>query len=148
MAWTAERIAFITARFLAHGQSASQIAKELGDGTTREAVSGKLYRLGLRRLEGQRIRTLPRRPSPPAAAQLTRPQPPARPEPETVPSQLLTVPELTDTSTFVPFLAADDRHCRWIAGRKDGVTYVCGKRKARIGAFCAGHAALAYIPPK
>ncbi len=148
MAWTEERIAFIMARFLAHGQSASQIAKELGDGTTREAVSGKLYRLGLRRLEGQRVRTLPRRQKLPAAARLNKPQPPAPPEPKTAPSQLLTVPELTDTSTLVPFLAAHDWHCRWIAGRKDGVAYVCGKRKARTGAFCAGHAALAYIPPK
>jgi GcrA cell cycle regulator len=148
MAWSEERIAFIMARFLAHGQSASQIAKELGDGTTREAVSGKLYRLGVKRPEAQRVRALPGRRSPPAPARLTRPQPPAPPEPKTAPSQLLTVPELTDTSTLVPFLAADDWHCRWIDGRKDGVAYVCGKRKARTGAFCAGHAALAYIPPK
>jgi GcrA cell cycle regulator len=148
MAWTEERIAFIMARFLADGQPAGQIAKELGDGTTREAVSGKLYRLGVRRPEGQRVRALPRRPKLPARASRIGPQPPAPPEPKTVPSQLLTVPELTDTSTLVPFLAAGDWHCRWIAGRKDGVAYVCGKKKARIGAFCAGHAALAYIPQK
>jgi GcrA cell cycle regulator len=148
MAWTEERIAFILARFLADGQPAGQIAKELGDGTTREAVSGKLYRLGVRRAEGQRVRALPRRPKLLAASWRTRPQPPAPQEPKTAPSQLPAVPELTDTSTLVPFLAAAGWHCRWIAGRKDGVAYVCGKKKARIGAFCAGHAALAYIPPK
>lgn len=45
MAWTDERVE-ILAKMWAEGQSASQIAKELG-GITRNAVIGKVHRLGL-----------------------------------------------------------------------------------------------------
>ncbi|PIE14261.1 MAG: GcrA cell cycle regulator [Rhodobacterales bacterium] len=45
MAWTDERVATLT-KMWGEGQSASQIAKELG-GVTRNAVIGKVHRLGL-----------------------------------------------------------------------------------------------------
>lgn len=45
MAWTDDRVATLT-KMWGEGQSASQIAKELG-GVTRNAVIGKVHRLGL-----------------------------------------------------------------------------------------------------
>ena len=45
MSWTDERVETLK-RMWAEGQSASQIAKELG-GVTRNAVIGKAHRLGL-----------------------------------------------------------------------------------------------------
>ncbi|MBK1636335.1 GcrA family cell cycle regulator, partial [Rhodovulum adriaticum] len=45
MSWTEERVETLK-RMWAEGQSASQIAKELG-GVTRNAVIGKVHRLGL-----------------------------------------------------------------------------------------------------
>ena len=45
MSWTDERVAILT-KMWAEGNSASQIAKELG-GVTRNAVIGKVHRLGL-----------------------------------------------------------------------------------------------------
>ena len=45
MSWTDERVETLK-RMWADGQSASQIAKELG-GVTRNAVIGKVHRLGL-----------------------------------------------------------------------------------------------------
>ena len=45
MSWTDERVATLT-KMWGEGQSASQIAKELG-GVTRNAVIGKVHRLGL-----------------------------------------------------------------------------------------------------
>ena len=45
MSWTDERVETLK-RMWAEGQSASQIAKELG-GVTRNAVIGKVHRLGL-----------------------------------------------------------------------------------------------------
>ena len=45
MSWTDERVATLT-KMWSEGQSASQIAKELG-GVTRNAVIGKVHRLGL-----------------------------------------------------------------------------------------------------
>ena len=45
MSWTDERVETLK-KMWAEGQSASQIAKELG-GVTRNAVIGKVHRLGL-----------------------------------------------------------------------------------------------------
>jgi len=45
MSWTDERVELLK-KMWAEGQSASQIAKELG-GVTRNAVIGKVHRLGL-----------------------------------------------------------------------------------------------------
>lgn len=69
MSWTDERVETLK-RMWAEGQSASQIAKELG-GVTRNAVIGKVHRLGLsnRNEEGA---------AEPAAA----PAPEAKPEPK------------------------------------------------------------------
>ena len=141
MAWTDERVDFIKSEFLIHNRPASQIARKLGDGTSREAVCGKLYRLGVRRpaTPGARITQAIL----PLAARR-----PALPKPKIPIRQLLAVPELTDTSMLISLLSADARHCRWIIGRKDGVSYVCGRNKPLTGAFCADHAALAYKPPK
>ena len=46
MSWTEERVGALKKLWL-EGQSASQIAKQLGDGVTRNAVIGKVHRLGL-----------------------------------------------------------------------------------------------------
>ncbi len=51
MSWTDERVELLK-KMWTEGQSASQIAKELG-GVTRNAVIGKVHRLGLsNRVEG------------------------------------------------------------------------------------------------
>src|SRR5262249_22070585 len=46
MGWTEERIELLQRLWL-QGQTASQIAEQLGDGVTRNAVIGKAHRLGL-----------------------------------------------------------------------------------------------------
>ena len=46
MAWTYERVEMLTILWK-NGNSASQIAKELGEGVSRNAVIGKIHRLGL-----------------------------------------------------------------------------------------------------
>jgi len=83
MSWTDERVETLK-RMWAEGQSASQIAKELG-GVTRNAVIGKVHRLGLsNRVSGGKededetpVATAKPDPRPePAAA---RPEPAARP---------------------------------------------------------------------
>ena len=51
MSWTDERVETLK-RMWAEGQSASQIAKELG-GVTRNAVIGKVHRLGLSNRAGE-----------------------------------------------------------------------------------------------
>ncbi|MBJ2153611.1 GcrA cell cycle regulator [Pseudomonas sp. GX19020] len=80
MSWTDERVETLK-RMWGEGQSASQIAKELG-GVTRNAVIGKVHRLGLsNRVGGKDDEEAA--PAPAAAA------PPPRPEPvaEAAPAQ-------------------------------------------------------------
>lgn len=75
MSWTDERVETLK-KMWGEGQSASQIAKELG-GVTRNAVIGKVHRLGLSNRAG----------SPPAKAEIkpaakleTKPKPAPKPE--------------------------------------------------------------------
>ena len=93
MSWTDERVETLK-RMWAEGQSASQIAKELG-GVTRNAVIGKVHRLGLsNRVEGEDQPAAPAAPEPqpvaepvaaaaPAEALRVEPEPEPEPEAET-----------------------------------------------------------------
>ncbi|MCV2880082.1 GcrA cell cycle regulator [Sedimentimonas flavescens] len=74
MSWTDERVELLK-KMWSEGQSASQIAKELG-GVTRNAVIGKVHRLGLSNRAGGSD------PAPaPAAPAAAKPAPVERPEP-------------------------------------------------------------------
>lgn len=86
MSWTDERVETLK-RMWAEGQSASQIAKELG-GVTRNAVIGKVHRLGLsNRTEDAPAEApaaaapAPEAAAPPAAAPEAKPAPAPKPEP-------------------------------------------------------------------
>src|SRR5690606_22797372 len=79
MSWTDERVETLK-RMWAEGQSASQIAKELG-GVTRNAVIGKVHRLGLSNRVGGKGEE-EAAPAAPAPAPKAEPPPAAaRPEP-------------------------------------------------------------------
>ena len=77
MSWTDERVETLK-RMWNEGQSASQIAKELG-GVTRNAVIGKVHRLGLSNRVGGGHDEDEAAPAPVAAA--TKPEPAPRPDP-------------------------------------------------------------------
>ncbi|MCR8827467.1 GcrA family cell cycle regulator [Pseudosulfitobacter koreensis] len=78
MSWTDERVETLK-KMWGEGQSASQIAKELG-GVTRNAVIGKVHRLGLSNRAGSGT-TAKVEPKPKPAA----PKADAKPKPETKP---------------------------------------------------------------
>ncbi|MGR3464910.1 GcrA family cell cycle regulator [Limimaricola sp.] len=86
MSWTDERVETLK-RMWNEGQSASQIAKELG-GVTRNAVIGKVHRLGLSNRTGVAPQSAPAAPqaapapAQPAAPAAARPEPAAPAEPE------------------------------------------------------------------
>ena len=77
MSWTDERVETLK-RMWNEGQSASQIAKELG-GVTRNAVIGKVHRLGLSNRVGGGHDEDDAAPAPAAAA--AKPEPAPRPDP-------------------------------------------------------------------
>ena len=73
MSWTDERVELLK-KMWGEGQSASQIAKELG-GVTRNAVIGKVHRLGL----SNRVGGAPAKPEPKAKAPEAKPRPTPQP---------------------------------------------------------------------
>ncbi len=89
MSWTDERVELLR-KMWSEGQSASQIAKELG-GVTRNAVIGKVHRLGLSNRGGAPVPGVDEPAAPPApVAEAPRPEP--RPRPQLVKTQ----PEVAD----------------------------------------------------
>ncbi len=83
MSWTDERVELLK-KMWGEGQSASQIAKELG-GVTRNAVIGKVHRLGLsnRSAGGASAKPAPaKEAAKPAAKSNAKPSKPAAPKPE------------------------------------------------------------------
>ena len=142
--WNDDRVDSLT-RLWREGLSASQIARSLG-GVTRNAVIGKVHRLGLsgratphvpgaRRPEAGRGERRLRRPTPAPAVRTYR-------ESATVTPLTLPVPE----TGLASVLSIRYGQCRWPMGDplSDGFR-LCG-REARRGAYCAAHGALAYRP--
>lgn len=82
MSWTDERVETLK-KMWGEGQSASQIAKALG-GVTRNAVIGKVHRLGLSNRNGgggSAAKSEPAKEAPKAAAPKPAPKPEPKPEP-------------------------------------------------------------------
>jgi GcrA cell cycle regulator len=81
MSWTDERVDLLK-KMWGEGQSASQIAKELG-GVTRNAVIGKVHRLGLSNRSGGGGTAAPSKPAPVKEAEPATKAEAAKPAPET-----------------------------------------------------------------
>ena len=154
MGWTDERVEMLKKLWL-DGLSASQIAKQLG-GVTRNAVIGKVHRLGL---SGRAA------PSQPARPAFKAPRP-ARPAATTVPVARRAVPpqgrEAASPATRAPspplapqpeergvatVLTLGAHMCKWPIGdpATDDFTF-CGRRSADEGPYCVEHARVAYQP--
>lgn len=147
--WTEDRVGALKKLWL-EGQSASQIAKALGGGVTRNAVIGKVHRLGLsgRAAPSQPARTTfrPTRPRPAPAAQpsaprrieaaqprLAVPTPPAPPP----------APDLPGTATVMTLGA---HMCKWPIGDPSSREFSFCGRRASEGVYCVEHARVAYQP--
>ncbi|WP_095590354.1 GcrA family cell cycle regulator [Actibacterium ureilyticum] len=85
MSWTEERVETLK-KMWAEGQSASQIAKELG-GVTRNAVIGKVHRLGLSNRAGGGTTAKPAPKEKPAAAAKAEPAPKPKAAPRPAPEK-------------------------------------------------------------
>jgi GcrA cell cycle regulator len=140
--WTDDRVQTL-ARLWRDGASASQIARSLG-GVTRNAVIGKIHRLGL---SGRATPSAPgaRRAKPKAErrARITKSPPIRRPAPaapRALAPPIIEVP----TTGLATILSARRGQCRWPIGDplSDGFC-LCGRPVGR-GAYCGPHGALAY----
>ena len=149
MGWTDERVETLKKLWL-EGLSASQIAKQLG-GVTRNAVIGKVHRLGLsgRATPSQPQRTVfkaPRaaRPAATVAAQPRRIVEPAVSAAAPAPNPVAFYVEEPGSATVLTLGA---HMCKWPIGdpSTDGFTF-CGRRSEREGPYCVEHARVAYQP--
>jgi GcrA cell cycle regulator len=160
MSWTDERVETLK-KLWQEGHSASQIAKQLG-GVTRNAVIGKVHRLGLsgRAAPSQPARPLykPTRPArtvaaTPAAATSSglgqaSAAPVARREilpVRAAPSMnLINVPEQPGTATVLTLGA---KMCKWPIGDPSSEEFsFCGRRASDGIPYCVEHSRVAYQP--
>jgi GcrA cell cycle regulator len=95
MSWTDERVELLK-KMWTEGQSASQIAKELG-GVTRNAVIGKVHRLGLSNRAGGAVpAAAPGKPEPAAEPEVAAAPKTRKPEPRATPADPETPEAVTE----------------------------------------------------
>ena len=167
MGWTDERVETLKKLWL-DGLSASQIAKQLG-GVTRNAVIGKVHRLGLsgRAAPSQPVGTVFKAPRParapataiPVARQVAPvveavveavaapPKPKPAPAVQTqaqAPSQAIALAPERGSATVLTLGA---RMCKWPIGDPSSDEFsFCGRRSSEDGPYCVDHARVAYQP--
>ncbi|QYO77267.1 GcrA family cell cycle regulator [Devosia salina] len=171
MGWTDERVELLKKLWM-EGLSASQIAAELGDGVTRNAVIGKVHRLKLS-ARAKPTNTAPR------ARPAARPAAPRRPATSSVGSSTMSAkprmsmsrpqvvgatalaasPEMdaelyvapAAAELFIPedkrlnLLQLNEHTCKWPIG--DPLTkdfYFCGQHSLETGPYCEFHSRRAY----
>ncbi|WP_439478668.1 cell cycle sigma 70 cofactor GcrA [Brevundimonas sp.] len=147
--WTEDRVGALKKLWL-EGQSASQIAKQLGGGVTRNAVIGKVHRLGL---SGRAAPSQPARatfrPARPRPAQPTQaPSAPRRieavqPRVAAAASVPAPMPDLPGTATVMTLGA---HMCKWPIGDPSSTEFSFCGRRASEGVYCIEHARVAYQP--
>ncbi len=175
MTWTDERVDTLR-RMWGEGQSASQIAKELG-GVTRNAVIGKVHRLGLSNRSGTGGAPKPNgdtppetdvgpddaipKPEPAAQAETNAPMLPARPKiipagqplppqpsaNEISPEALASVREVEKTAKKIGLMELTERTCKWPIG--DPATpdfWFCGLPTQSGKPYCEAHVGVAFQP--
>jgi GcrA cell cycle regulator len=148
--WTEDRVGALKKLWL-EGQSASQIAKQLGGGVTRNAVIGKVHRLGLsgRATPSQPARAATTfRPARARTAPAAQPSAPRRIEaaqPRLVaPTPALpSVQELPGTATVMTLGA---HMCKWPIGDPSSPEFSFCGRRASEGVYCVEHARVAFQP--
>lgn len=156
LAWNDERTAQL-ARFWAAGLSASTIAERLG-GVSRNAVIGKLHRLGLSQQAAKpkakaQPSTAARKPASPQSLSVQGAQalkPALAPSPAPSP-RLAVVPRTKPEAeaSGVTLIELKERMCRWPEGDPKTPEFrFCGARRANEGPYCARHAGLAHKPGK
>lgn len=168
MPWTDERVETLK-KMWAEGQSASKIAKELGN-VTRNAVIGKVHRLGLSNRTGGSPAEDEPAPAPAAEESVAaesgveepQPQPspvrrqivpagqPLPPQPsanEISPEALASVREVEKTAKKIGLMDLTERTCKWPVG--DPATenfWFCGLPVQAGKPYCDAHVGVAFQP--
>jgi GcrA cell cycle regulator len=157
--WTDERVETLK-RLWGEGLSASQIATEIGGGITRNAVIGKVHRLGLSG-RGKAKAPPPARPKAKAVPAPSAPAPAPRPaaivtplppalavEAAPEPAPVAVADEVgLPLSERVTIMDLRESMCRWPMGDPTKPEFrFCGARSVTGLPYCSHHAQVAYQP--
>jgi GcrA cell cycle regulator len=164
MAWTEERVELLRKLWL-EGLSASRIAAELSGGVTRNAVIGKVHRLGLSgRVKAAALA--------PAARARTTASKTSGPAPRSAPTRMMPMPthgnnalavqtrpvqapqpmrgsgEIVPMAANVTIMDLRESMCRWPVGDPSSpeFRYCGGRAPIGEGPYCAYHSRMAYQP--
>ena len=134
MGWTDERVEQLKGLW-SEGLSASQIARALG-GVSRNAVIGKVHRLGL---AGRAV---------PARAERPRTQRRTAIHTALAPIEVVEEdPIILEDGSFATVLTINDRMCRWpIGDPAENEFHFCGRNPRNGSPYCEAHARKAYQP--
>ena len=136
--WSEDRVTTLKSLWL-HGLSASQIAKALG-GVTRNAVIGKVHRLGL---SGRAVPSAPARPARTSIPRSPRRVTAPRPKPAIRHTPLPASPEGPGLVSSMATLGA--HACKWPIGDPKAPSFTFCGRLAN-GPYCPAHEAQAFRP--
>jgi GcrA cell cycle regulator len=163
MSWTDERVELLRQLWL-DGKSASQISAQLGHGLTRNAVIGKVHRLGLAgRAKSPSSSAAPPRPAATQRAAAPRASGGSRggaraavhgnvalalsPEPELEATPVFHEDVVVPMSLRVTILELREAMCRWPLGDPSSSEFrYCGSPSSGAGPYCTHHGKLAYQP--
>ena len=163
MSWTDERIELLRKLWL-DGLSASRIATELAGGVTRNAVIGKVHRLGLSGRVKAATPATPARPRDsapqssaraPIAPQRAAPMPmrgntalAIQPRPMAMPQAQRSSGDVVPMTEYVTIMDLRESSCRWPVGDPTSAEfrYCGGKATAGEGPYCNYHSRMAYQP--
>ena len=149
--WTPERVEQLQSSVVA-GLSCSQIAAQIG--VTRNAVIGKIHRLGLSpvRPPGAAPRSCPPRARDPRAASQRRKLRLLWSDGAVKPEAEAAAPIMVESADPCSLLDLAERKCRWpvsdAAGNDGAADFVfCGNATIEGLSYCGGHARMAYRVP-
>jgi len=158
MTWTDERVELLM-KLWNEGMSASQIAAEIGGSVSRNAVIGKVHRLGLSGRAKAQIPATPRsrkpvRPADPAIADETPMQDNApflvagtEPQPDVKSEETSLQDVVVPVSERVTIMELRESMCRWPLGDPTTAEFrFCGARAVTGLPYCTYHAQVAYQP--
>lgn len=151
MAWTEDRVEILT-KLWAEGLSASQIATKLG-GVTRNAVIGKVHRLGLSG-RAKPSRPAVRRASKPAKARaktpaIARTSKPATPVVAAPPAPPPVEAKPLPNGEYATILTIRDHMCKWPIGDPTETDFrFCGRKIKAGEPYCEAHCNVAYQPSR
>ena len=151
MSWTDERVEKLK-KMWGEGQSASTIAKELG-GVTRNAVIGKVHRLGLSNRNGGGGSDTAAKAAPKAAPETKAAKAAPAPEPAPAPVQTPALRKIVPAGQPLPpqpsanEISPEALTCKWPVG--DPATddfWFCGLAVQQGKPYCEAHVGVAFQP--